>query len=161
VPPSRIHVFHSYTLEEFQAQNLLPWRIPNSKPFIPEKFQALKNSNLKTLYPEEFHEEFQAQIPLPLKNSNLKTLYAAWKNSTLETLLPRRIPSSKPFSHDEFHAQNPSPMTNSMLKTLYPWRIPGILDRGLGVRILNGIAQLFLLLHEWKHSFILCYLIPK
>jgi hypothetical protein len=113
VPPSRIHVFHSYTLEEFQAQNLLPWRIPNSKPFIPEKFQALKNSNLKTLYPEEFHEEFQAQIPLPLKNSNLKTLYAAWKNSTLETLLPRRIPSSKPFSHDEFHAQNPLSLKNS------------------------------------------------
>jgi hypothetical protein len=37
VPPplSRIHVFHSYTPEEFQAQNCLP----------------LNNSKLKTLYP--------------------------------------------------------------------------------------------------------------
>jgi hypothetical protein len=60
VPPlSRIHVFHSYTPEEFQVQNLLPLKnskIPSSKPFTPEEFQAQnlsppKNSKLKTLYP--------------------------------------------------------------------------------------------------------------
>jgi hypothetical protein len=58
-PLSRIHVFHGYTHEEFQAQNLLPLKnskIPSSKPFTPEEFQAqnllpLKNSKLKTLYP--------------------------------------------------------------------------------------------------------------
>jgi hypothetical protein len=58
-PLSRIHVFHGYTPEEFQAQNLLPLKnskIPSSKPFTPEEFQAknplpLKNSKLKTLYP--------------------------------------------------------------------------------------------------------------
>jgi hypothetical protein len=73
-PLSRIHVFHSYTPEEFQAQNLLPLKnskIPSSKLLPPEEFQALKNFNLKPLYPEEF----QAQNPLPLKNSKLKTLF--------------------------------------------------------------------------------------
>jgi hypothetical protein len=114
---SRIHVFHSYTLEEFQTQNLLP--LKNSK---------ISSSKLFT--PEEFH----AQNPSPMTNSKLKTLY------------PWKIPSSKPFTLEEFQAQNPLPLKNSKLKTLYPWRIPGILDReggggGGGVRILNGIAH--------------------
>jgi hypothetical protein len=42
-PLSRIHVFHSYTPEEFQAQNLSPpknSKIPSSKPFTPEELQA-------------------------------------------------------------------------------------------------------------------------
>jgi hypothetical protein len=55
-------------------------KIPSSKPFTPEEFQAqnllplfkeFQNSKLKILYPEEF----QAQNPLPLKNSKLETLY--------------------------------------------------------------------------------------
>jgi hypothetical protein len=58
-PLSRIHVFHGYTPEDFQTQNLLPLKnskIPSSKSFTPEEFQAqnllpLKNSKLKTLYP--------------------------------------------------------------------------------------------------------------
>jgi hypothetical protein len=55
---SRIYVFHSYTVEEFQAQNLLPLKnskIPSSKPCTSEEFHAqnlypMTNSNLKTLY---------------------------------------------------------------------------------------------------------------
>jgi hypothetical protein len=118
-PLSRIHVFHGYTPEEFQAQNLLPLKnskIASSKPFNPEEFQAqnplpLKNSKRKTFYPWRIPssksftpEEFQA-----LKNFNLKPLY------------PWRIPSSKPFTPEEFQAKNP-----------LPWIIPGILDRGGG-----------------------------
>ena len=69
VPPlSRIHVFHSYTPEEFQAQNLLPLKnskIPSSKPFTPEEFQAQnlsppKNSKIPSSKPFT-PEEFQAQ----------------------------------------------------------------------------------------------------
>jgi hypothetical protein len=82
VPPlSRIHVFHSYTPEEFQAQNLLPLKnskIPSSKPFTPEEFQAqnLSPPNSKIPSSKPFTpEEFQAQNPLPLKNSKLKTFY--------------------------------------------------------------------------------------
>jgi hypothetical protein len=80
-PLSRIHVFHGYTPEEFQAQKLLPLKnskIPSSKPFTPEEFQAqnllpLKNSKIPS--PKLFTpEEFQAQNLLPLKNSKLKTL---------------------------------------------------------------------------------------
>jgi hypothetical protein len=81
-PLSRIHVFHGYTPEEFQAQNLLPLKnskIPSSKPSTPEEFQAqnllpLKNSKIPSSKPST-PEEFQAQNPLPLKNSKLKTLY--------------------------------------------------------------------------------------
>jgi hypothetical protein len=99
-PLSRIHVFHSYTPEEFQAQNFYPWRIP--------KFQAqnplpLKNSKLKTFNPWRIpsSEKFQSQTSLPLKNSKLKTLY------------PWRIPSSKHFTPEDFQVQNPLPLKNS------------------------------------------------
>jgi hypothetical protein len=67
-PLSRIHVFHSYTPEEFQGQNLLPLKnskIPSSKPFTPEEFQAQnlsppKNSKIPSSKPFT-PEEFQAQ----------------------------------------------------------------------------------------------------
>jgi hypothetical protein len=126
-------------LKNSKLKTFNPWRIPSSKPFTAEEFQTqnplpLKNSKLRTFYPWRIPsskpsklwkisisnlftpEEFQAQNPLPLK-----------------------IPSSKPFTPEEFHAQNTLPLKNSKFKTLYPWRIPGILDRG--VRILNGIAH--------------------
>ena len=98
-------IFHSYTLNNSKLKTLYPWRIPRSKPFSHDEFQALK-----TFYPwripssEKFHS--QTSFNTPLKNSKLKTLF------------PWRIPSWKPFTLDEFHAQNPSPMTNSK-----PWKI--------------------------------------
>jgi hypothetical protein len=106
-------------LKNFKLKTFYPWRIPSSKPFTPEEFQAqnplpLMNSKLKTFYPWRIPswkpftpEEFQA-----LKNLKVKPLY------------PWRIPSSKPFTPEEFQAQNPLPLKNSKLKTLYLWRIP-------------------------------------
>ena len=81
-PLSRIDVFHGYTPEEFQAQNLIPLKnskISSSKPFTPEEFQAqnllpLKNSKIPSSKPLT-PEEFQAQNLLPLKTSKLKTIY--------------------------------------------------------------------------------------
>jgi hypothetical protein len=90
-----------------QLKTFYPWRIPRSKHFTLEEFQALKNFNVKPLYRWRIQrlkpftsEEPQAQNPLPLNNSKLKTLYR-W-----------RILSSEQLTPDEFQAQNPLSQKN-------------------------------------------------
>jgi hypothetical protein len=78
-------------------KTLYPWRIPSSKQFTPEEFQA------QIPLP---HEEFHAQNLLPVKNSKLKTFHT-W-----------RIPCSKHCTPEEFQAQILLTLKNSMLKTL-------------------------------------------
>jgi hypothetical protein len=103
---SATQLFSMFTKEEklplknSTLKTLLPWRIPSSKPFTSE--------------------EFEAQNPLPLKNSKLWRIpsfeeFQALKNFKLKTLYHWRIPS-----FEEFQAQNPLPLKNSKLKTRYP-----------------------------------------
>jgi hypothetical protein len=56
-----------------KLKTFYPWRIPSSKPFTPE--------------------EFQAQNPLPLKNSKLKTLYP-WRIPSSKPFTPEEFQGS-------------------------------------------------------------------
>jgi hypothetical protein len=125
VPPCRGYMFFIVIpLKNSRPKTFYPWRIPSSKPFIPEEFPAqnlspLTISKLKTFYPWRIPSS-KPFTPKEFQNSKLKTLY------------PWRIPSSKPFTPEEFQTQNPLPQKNSKLWkiaisslfSLYPWRIP-------------------------------------